>query len=181
MVNGLPGVPEQPKVAAMPHQEMMGKVCANLQEESKRMLAQYERCALDTAVQHEKCNQFKPDPQPYEQGSHQSGLVAAYTIEQHWIIYHDDLNLGSDADNSFIVHEFVHALHDAYCAGSLFASCAGVIAAEQEAYAVQPRYLHSRGQLLRVGERLGWLAAKEYVDRKKKHLLAVQRLAPCAG
>jgi len=107
--------------------------------------------------------------------------VAAYIIEQHWIVYHDDLNLGSDADNSFIVHEFVHALQDAYCAGSLFASCAGVIAAEQEAYAVQPRYLHLSGQLLHAGERLGWLAAKECVDRKKKRLLTVQRLAPCTG
>ena len=153
-LSGLPGVPEQPKVTAMPHREMMLEVCADLQEESKRLLAQYDRCALDPAVKQEKCDEFKPDPRPYEQCTRQSGLVAAYIIEQQRIVYRDDLNLENDADNSFIVHEFVHVLQDAYYGGRLFASCAGVIAAEQEAYAVQQRYLHARGQLLRVGERL---------------------------
>ncbi len=153
-LSGLPALLEQPQVTAMPQQSMMIEICADLREESKRMLAQYDRCAHDPAVRREKCEELKPDPRPYEQCTRQSGLVAAYIIEQHRIVYRDDLNLENDADNSFIVHEFVHALQDAYYGGRLFASCAGVIAAEQEAYAVQQRYLHSRGQLLRVGERL---------------------------
>ena len=50
--------------------------------------------------------------------------------------------------------EFVHALQDAQHGGKMFDTCAGVIAAEREAYSVQQRYLYFRGQMLRVGERL---------------------------
>ena len=40
------------------------------------------------------------------------------------------------------------------CIRDRFDTCAGVIAAEREAYSVQQRYLYFRGQMLRVGERL---------------------------
>jgi len=153
-MSGLPALAERPEVTAMPQQSMMIEVCADLREESKWMPAQYDRCAFEPGVRRQKCEELKPELRPYEQCTSQNGLVAAYIIEQHRIVYRDDLNLENDTDNSFIVHEFVHALQDAYYGGWLFANCAGVIAAEQEAYAVQQRYLHSRGQLLRVGDRL---------------------------
>ena len=153
-LSGLPALAERPQVTAMPQQSMMTEICADLREESKPMLAQYDRCAFEPAVQREKCEEPKSELRPYEQCTSQHGLVAAYIIEQHRIVYRDDLNLENDTDNSFIVHEFVHALQDAYYGGWMFANCAGVMAAEREAYAVQQRYLHSRGQLLRVGERL---------------------------
>lgn len=152
--SGLPAVPERPSVTAMPYPAMLEEICADLKENAQRMLAQYDRCALGQGMQRAGCEDYKPDFSPWEQCTHQSGLQAAYIIEQRRIVYRDDLDLRNDADNSFIVHEFVHALQDAAHDGRMFSSCAGVIAAERQAYAVQQKYLRSRGQMLRVGERL---------------------------
>lgn len=153
-LSGLPATETRPPVEAMPYQAMLSEICADLTDESKRLQAQFERCAVDHAMLRRSCDELKPDPRPYEQCTRQTGLMAAYLIGQHRIVYRDDLDLENDSDNSFIVHEFVHALQDRRHNGRLFETCSGVIAAERQAYAVQQRYLRSRGQLLRVGERL---------------------------
>lgn len=153
-LSGLPALAERPPVTPMPYQKMLLEICADLKEESVRMLAQYDLCTHGQSVADKNCEALKPDPEPYAQCTSQTGLVAAYILEQRRIVYREDLNLENDADNSFIVHEFVHALQDAQHGGKMFDTCAGVIAAEREAYSVQQRYLYFRGQMLRVGERL---------------------------
>lgn len=159
--SGLPPAELQPPVQAMPYPAMLQELCADLQAESARMLAQHDRCTLFHAMQRGYCDELKPDPRPYEQCTHQTGLVAAYIIGEQRIVYRDDLDLRNDADNSFIVHEFVHALQDHQFGSSQFATCAGIIAAERQAYAVQQKYLKSRGQMLRVGERLRFVTCND--------------------
>ena len=152
-LSGMPGFDERPSVTAMPYRAMLLEVCADLREESPQLLAGYDRCPGPAGA-----GDCTPPPSPeqrrYERCIRQSGLVAAYITAQHRIVHRDDLDIGNDIDNSFIVHEFVHALQDRLHQGRMFETCEGVMAAERQAYAVQERYLRSRGQMLQFGARL---------------------------
>ena len=84
----------------------------------------------------------------------QTGLVAAYVPSIKAIVYRDYLDMENTADNSFLVHEYVHALQYADHPDTAFVGCQAVVEAEKEAYAIQQKYLNSKGQFLRVGARL---------------------------
>jgi hypothetical protein len=128
--SGLQGV--QPPVAALHHHEMMLQVCADLAQ--------------------------TPD---YQDCVNQHGLVAAYIIEQHRVVYDmDNLNLNDDTDNSYVVHEFTHSLQAQTHGDGIFTTCEGVFAAEKEAYFVQQKYLKSRSQFRRVGDRLRYITCE---------------------
>jgi hypothetical protein len=152
--SGLPAFEPRPTVTAMPYASMLRELCDDHLAELRRMFARYANCTLGSALRTERCVPLQPDSAPYTRCLGQHGLVAAYLIDQRRIVYRDDLDLQNDADNSFIVHEFVHALQDRATGARQFASCAGALAAERQAYAVQQKYLRSRGQMLRVGDRL---------------------------
>ncbi len=159
--SGFPPTVAGPPVQAMPYQEMLLDICADEKAEVPMLLAQYRQCAERHQMMATVCDELKSETQRYEQCTQQSGLVAAYIIEQHRIVYRDDLNLDNDADNSFLVHEYVHALQSRFFGDQLFESCQGVIAAEKQAYAAQQKYLRSRGQLLRVGDRLRMVSCRD--------------------
>ena len=159
-LSGLPATAERPPVAALPYPALLQEVCHDLKADSRRLLAEFDRCAAQHAMRPTVCEGLRPDPRPYEQCTHQRGLMAAYLLEERRIVYRDDLNLDNDADNSFLVHEFVHALQDHARRGRVFDTCADVLAAERQAYAVQQKYLRSRGQLLQVGDRLRWVGCE---------------------
>jgi hypothetical protein len=156
--SGLPALETRPPVKAMPYPDLLQEICSDLRADTGRLLAEFDRCTAQHAMRPTVCDTLKPDPLPYEQCTQQRGLVAAYLLEERRIVYRDDLNLDNDIDNSFLVHEFVHALQDKARGGRLFETCADVIAAERQAYAVQQLYLRSRGQMLRVGDRLRWVS-----------------------
>jgi hypothetical protein len=82
----------------------------------------------------------------------QRGLVAAYLPATKMIVYRDTLDLDNNSDNSFLVHEYVHALQYADHGETAFNGCQEVYNAEREAYSIQQQYLHRTGQFLRVGE-----------------------------
>lgn len=159
-LSGLPAMETRPAVTAMPYQALLREICGDLKAESPRLLAEFNRCATTHAMLPAACEPLKPDPRPYQQCTRQQGLMAAYIVDERRIVYRDDLNLDNDIDNSFLVHEFVHALQDHAQRGRLFETCADVIAAERQAYAVQQKYLRARGQLLRVGDRLRWVSCE---------------------
>ena len=159
--SGLPPIEAGPPVQAMPYQEMLLDICADEKAEVPMLLAQYRQCAESHRMMMTVCDELKSETQRYDQCTQQSGLVAAYIIEQRRIVYRDDLNLDNDTDNSFLVHEYVHALQSRFFGDQLFETCQGVIAAEKQAYAAQQRYLRSRGQLLRVGDRLRLVSCRD--------------------
>lgn len=152
--SGLPATEAPPPVEALPYESMLRTLCADLEEESRQLLAARRQCLRERAMWPEICRAGNTNPDPYSRCMRQRGLVAAYIIGERRIVYRDDLDLRYDADNSFIVHEFVHALQDHKFGGHAFDSCADTLAAEQQAYRVQQQYLRARGQLLVVGERL---------------------------
>jgi len=159
--SGLPPIEQGPPVQAMPYQDMLLEICADEKTEVPSLRAQYRQCAESHRMMMTVCDELQSESRHYEQCTHQSGLVAAYIIAQHRIVYRDDLNLESDADNSFLVHEYVHALQSRYFGDQVFETCEGIVAAEKQAYAAQQKYLRSRGQLLRVGDRLRYVTCRD--------------------
>lgn len=149
-LSGLPEMAERPAVDALPHAEMMRAVCAELKPPAKAWALPEQLVPVQLAD-----HALSPlATKRYDTCLAQRGLVAAYLPGQFRIVHRESLDLADDADNSFIVHEFVHALQEHQQGERLFDTCSHVLANEREAYAVQQQYLRSRGQLLRVGERL---------------------------
>lgn len=159
--SGLPPIETLPPVKAMPYQAMLVEICADERAEVPMLLAQYRQCAEQHRMMATVCDGLKFEADRQDQCTQQSGLVAAYLIEQRRIVYRDDLDLDNDADNSFLVHEYVHALQSQYYGERVFETCQGVMAAEKQAYATQQKYLHSRGELLRVGDRLRLVTCRD--------------------
>lgn len=152
--SGLPAIDGWPPVQAMPYEEMLQEICADLEDDLPRLEAQHEGCIHSHRMLPAACDGLEHEARKYERCTGQKGLMAAYIIEQRRIVYRDELDLGNDADNSFVVHEFVHALQQHHYGDRMFETCQGIMAMERQAYAAQQAYLKSRGQLLRVGERL---------------------------
>lgn len=155
--SGLPGLPVRPPLEALPYKEMLVEVCADLRAELPAIQATYDDCAKSHKMMPVACEGLRSSMKWYGQCLQQRGLVAAYIIGEHRIVYREELDLDNDSDNSFIVHEFVHALQAKHFGDQLFDTCDGVLASEREAYRAQQQYLNSRGQLLRVGERLRYV------------------------
>ncbi len=84
--------------------------------------------------------------------AHCRGLVAVYDTDLRRILYVNTLDMSDPTDQSFIVHELVHALQHQQRGDALHASCAAVVESEREAYAVQNRYLAEFRQWRRVGK-----------------------------
>lgn len=63
-LSGLPALAERPPVTPMPYQKMLLEICADLKEESVRMLAQYDLCTHGQSVADKNCEALKPDPNP---------------------------------------------------------------------------------------------------------------------
>ena len=159
--SGLTPLDERPPVTAMPYPAMLRELCAGAQEESRRMLAQHGQCIRLRAMRPDSCGKQLAKANAYGRCMSQRGLVAAYIIGEGRIVYRDDLDLSEDADNSFIVHEFVHALQDQHRGGHAFESCADTLAAERDAYRAQQSYLRSRGLLFSVGQRLRYVRCQD--------------------
>ena len=60
-LSGLPALAERPPVTPMPYQKMLVEICADLKEESVRMLAQYDLCTHGQSVADKNCEALKPD------------------------------------------------------------------------------------------------------------------------
>jgi len=159
--SGLPPIETLPPVQAMPYQAMLVEICADERAAVPMLLAQYRQCAEQHRMMTTVCDGLKVEADSHAQCTQQRGLVAAYLIEQRRIVYRNDLNLDNDADNSFLVHEYVHALQSQYFGDQMFETCQGVMAAEEQAYAAQQKYLRSRSQLLRVGDRLRLVTCRD--------------------
>lgn len=161
--SGLPPMENRPPLTAMPYREMLLEICADQRADARILQAQYDRCLHEHPADSGECERQHPQRKlrQYEQCIGQHGLVAAYIIEQERIVYRADLDLESDSDNSFIVHEYVHALQRRHLGERLFESCRSVLDAERQAYQAQQRYLQDRGQLLRVGDRLRYVTCDD--------------------
>lgn len=79
------------------------------------------------------------------------GIMALFDMKGHRVLYRADLDLDNPSDNSFLVHELVHVLQYAQSGERIYGDCPALVHTERAAYAVQNRYLHEQGQLLRVG------------------------------
>jgi len=106
------------------------------------------------------CNNIKGTPD-YTDCIQQHGLVSAYIIEEHRLVYSiDDLDINDDTDNSYILHEYVHALQAHQYGDKIFETCEGTFDMEQQAYTAQQAYLKSRNQMRMVGERLRYISCR---------------------
>lgn len=161
--SGLPAVGEPPAIRALPYASMLREVCADIEQESRDLQTQYRDCARFHPMLPAACDGLRSGAGKYQQCLHQHGLMAAYMLDQHKIVYRDDLDLNNDADNSFIVHELVHALQAHHFGPRIFDSCQSALASERQAYRVQQQYLKSRGQLLQVGDRLWFVTCNDLI------------------
>lgn len=84
-------------------------------------------------------------------------LAAFYNTDKNEIIYDEMLDINSDHDNSFIVHEIVHSLQFYHKGSSIYEDCKTTKTTELEAYTVQNIYLKKRGQFAQYGEALRFL------------------------
>lgn len=84
-------------------------------------------------------------------------LAAFYNTDKNEITYDEMLDINSDHDNSFIVHEIVHSLQFHHKGSSIYIDCKATKATELEAYTVQNIYLKKRGQFAQYGEALRFL------------------------
>lgn len=159
--SALPAIATRPPTEALPFPLMLQAVCADLKVEPAAARTPDPWCLGRGVLMAGSCGAPPAEAPEYEQCTHQRGLVAAYLIGQHRIVYRNDLDLNNDLDNSFLVHEYVHALQRRHYGERLFSSCAGVWRAEKQAYAAQQRYLNARGQLLRVGDPLRYFRCSE--------------------
>lgn len=78
-------------------------------------------------------------------------LVAVFDTDTKQVWIDKSLDLNNDTDNSFLVHEFVHALQYDRFGEKTFETCQAALASEQQAYATQNAYLKQRGQMYRAG------------------------------
>ncbi len=86
------------------------------------------------------------------------GIVAVFDTDGYRILYSDELDAESAADNSFLIHELVHVLQFKVNGDKIFASCEASMKTETEAYRAQNNYLKKEGQFLRFGETLAFTA-----------------------
>lgn len=85
-----------------------------------------------------------------------NGLQAIYDTDNHRILV---LDWGSGTGTeweSFVIHEYVHALQYAQRGPAIFENCRASRATEMQAYRVQDAYLRMRGSLLHVGKQMAW-------------------------
>lgn len=78
-------------------------------------------------------------------------LVALYDRERHQVLLRSDLDLQDAADNSFLVHEFVHVLEARHKGATYQQDCMATLRSEREAYRVQNIYLDREGRTERHG------------------------------
>lgn len=88
-------------------------------------------------------------------------LAAYYNTEKNEIIYDEVLDIDSNHDNSFIVHEIVHSLQYFHNGDAIFKDCKATKATELEAYDVQNRYLKKMGVFAQYGDALKFLVCDE--------------------
>lgn len=160
-LSGLPATDTLPSVEAMPYPVLLKVVCADLAPRPEVVITGPPRFGEFRPLRAARTAAPPRGAVAYARCLAEGGLVAAYLPGQYRIVYRNDLDLDDDAQNSFIVHEFVHALQDRQRAPRTFDSCENVLAAEREAYAVQQKYLRSRGELLRVGDRLRYVSCED--------------------
>lgn len=78
-------------------------------------------------------------------------IVALFDSDSRRVLVSDALDLGSAADNSFVVHELVHVLEYHYRGGRAPQGCPETLRSERFAYRVQNAYLRREGRPERFG------------------------------
>lgn len=92
-------------------------------------------------------------------------LVALYDHEREQILIREDLDLQDAADNSFLVHEFVHVMEARQKGADYQRDCESTLRSERAAYRVQNRYLWQEGR----NERFGTMLSTMVCARDQKH------------
>jgi len=90
-----------------------------------------------------------------------TGIAATFETESYEILIRDSLDLEDSADNSFLLHEFVHVLQWKARGDAIFKDCPTTLKTEGEAYRAQNAYLKREGEFLRFGEMLAYTQCAE--------------------
>lgn len=88
-------------------------------------------------------------------------LAAFYNTDKNEVIYDEVLDIDSNHDNSFIVHELVHSLQYYHKGDAIFKDCKSTKETELEAYDVQNKYLKKMGVFAQYGDALKFLVCDE--------------------
>lgn len=100
-----------------------------------------------------------------DEGEHCHGLQAVYDTELNRVLVLEWGRQRGAEWESFVLHEFVHALQYAREGDRMFGDCASRRASEQLAYGAQDAYLQRRGVLLRVSSQMWWWQCPDEVTR----------------
>lgn len=79
-------------------------------------------------------------------------MAAVYDTCKKRILIRDDLDMNNDSDNSFLLHELIHAHQHATKGDLIYSNCKNFYETEKEAYDIQNKYLKRQGQFLRAGD-----------------------------
>jgi hypothetical protein len=79
-------------------------------------------------------------------------IVALFDADRYRIVYLDTLDLQDAEDNSFLLHEIVHALQYRQRGAAMYADCEALLATEAQAYRAQNAYLRREGRLMQFGD-----------------------------
>ena len=89
------------------------------------------------------------------------GLASVFVMQTQRVIISDRLDIDTVVGQSFVIHEFVHALQFAAKGAALYDTCEHLYQTEREAYRVQQRYLTENGVMMQVGRELKYLRCPE--------------------
>jgi hypothetical protein len=89
------------------------------------------------------------------------GLASVFVMQTQRVLISDALDIDSIVGQSFVIHEYVHALQFAAKGAGMYDTCEHLYQTESEAYKVQQRYLTQNGVMMQVGRELKYLRCPE--------------------
>lgn len=92
-----------------------------------------------------------------EQCESRRGLASVFVMETQRVLISDRLDIDTVIGQSFVLHEYVHALQFAARGAALYDTCEHLYETEREAYKIQQRFLTENGVMLQVGRELKYL------------------------
>lgn len=102
-------------------------------------------------------NAGRDEGETREQCESRRGLAAVFIPATQRVIISDELDLDTAIGQSFVLHEYVHALQYGTRGETIFDTCEHLLDSEAEAYAVQQQFLNARRQFIRVGVALRFI------------------------
>ena len=129
-MSGYPPI-EQPYTKVLPYKAMMIVACSGIPDRDKDETR-------------EACESRR-------------GLASVFVMQTQRVLISDRLDIDSIVGQSFVLHEYVHALQYAAKGAALYDTCEHLYQTESEAYRIQQKFLTENSVMMQVGRELKYL------------------------